>query len=234
MKKFAVFDIDGTLIRWQLYHAIADTLAKHGLIDPKTYDDIRAARMLWKRRSEPFKSYEQRLVDAYEKILTKLTTEQFEQAADAVFEEYKDQVYIYTRGLVGELKRKGYLLFAISGSQQEIVARIADYYGFDACVGSEYERRCNAFSGVKRLPLGNKDTILKSLAKRHGASFRGSIAVGDSTSDIAMLELVEQPIAFNPERALFEHAKSNHWRIVIERKNMVYSMEWRNGSYVLV
>src|SRR3546814_11785501 len=28
MKKFAVFDIDGTLIRWQLYHAVVETVAK--------------------------------------------------------------------------------------------------------------------------------------------------------------------------------------------------------------
>ena len=37
MNKFAVFDIDGTLIRWQLYHAIADELAKSGHIDAETY-----------------------------------------------------------------------------------------------------------------------------------------------------------------------------------------------------
>ena len=34
-RPFAVFDIDGTLIRWQLYHSIADTLARLGHIEPK-------------------------------------------------------------------------------------------------------------------------------------------------------------------------------------------------------
>ncbi len=28
---FAVFDIDGTIIRWQLYHALADELAKENI-----------------------------------------------------------------------------------------------------------------------------------------------------------------------------------------------------------
>src|SRR5688572_7165795 len=130
-KPFAVFDLDGTLIRWQLYHAVADALAKRGHIDAKTYDEIRNARMLWKRRTheESFKDYERRLVVAYEQLLTQLTVTQFAEAAQAVFEEYKDQAYTYTRSLIKDLKARRYLLFAISGSQTEIVDRIADYYG---------------------------------------------------------------------------------------------------------
>jgi phosphoserine phosphatase len=107
-KKFAVFDIDGTLIRWQLYHAVADSLVKLGFIDPVKYQAIKDARMIWKRResSESFKKYELELVRLYSDILSELTTEQFETAADAVFEEYKDQVYTYTRDLVVRLNKK--------------------------------------------------------------------------------------------------------------------------------
>jgi phosphoserine phosphatase len=31
-KRFAVFDLDGTLVRWQLYHALVDRLAKKGYL----------------------------------------------------------------------------------------------------------------------------------------------------------------------------------------------------------
>jgi phosphoserine phosphatase len=68
---------------------------------------------------------------------------------------------------------------------------------------------------------------------KHGVSREGSIAIGDSGSDIAMLELVERPIAFNPTKGLFEHAKANNWEIVIERKNVVYELKANDGSYVL-
>ena len=50
-RPFAVFDIDGTLIRWQLYHAIADALAKKGLIDAKTYSAIPGPPIEWKKRA---------------------------------------------------------------------------------------------------------------------------------------------------------------------------------------
>src|SRR6266550_3580667 len=103
MRKFAVFDIDGTLIRWQLYHAIADTLAAKGNIDPEVYKTMKQARMAWKRRSGgSFRDYERQVIEVYEAVLTTLSFEQFESAIEAVFEEYKDQVYTYTRDLIAK------------------------------------------------------------------------------------------------------------------------------------
>jgi len=48
-----------------------------------------------------------------------------------------------------------------------------------------------------------------------------------------MLELVENPIAFNPDKNLFEIAKTHKWKVVIERKNMIFQLEYKNGNYVL-
>jgi HAD superfamily hydrolase (TIGR01490 family) len=235
-RKFTVFDIDGTLIRWQLYHAIADNLVKLGFIAPVKFQAIRDARMGWKRRenSESYKRYELELVKAYVNILSEITYEQFQQTAEAVFNEYKDQVYAYTRDLLSQLKKDGYLLFAISGSQQEIVAKMAGYYGFDDFASRVDEHKDNRFTGDSTTPIFSKDKVLKQMAQKHGADFAGSIAVGDSATDIKMLELVEQPMAFNPDRDLFEHAKSKGWQIVLERKNMIYQMEMKDEKYQLV
>lgn len=235
-KPFAVFDIDGTLIRWQLYHAIADALARLGYFDPESFKSVRQARMLWKQRAydESYQDYESRLVKAYDQLLTNLTVEQFNEAAEAVFNEYKDQSYIYTRDLIKKLKKKGYLLFAISGSQIEIVKKIAKYYGFDDYVGSKYQRINGRFTGEKKLAKGNKHLILNTLVKKHEATYSQSVAVGDSEGDISMLEAVERPIVFNPTKILFEIAKNRNWTIVIERKNMIYELKAKDGSYILV
>ncbi|MBI2589392.1 HAD family phosphatase [Candidatus Saccharibacteria bacterium] len=234
-RPFAVFDIDGTLVRWQLYHAVADSLVKLGYIDSGAYAAVRDARMQWKRRSGPeaFKIYERQLVKAYEKILLKLTLKQFNEAAKAVFEQYKDQIYTYTRELTKKLKAEGYLLFAISGSQSEIVEKIASYYGFDDFVGTHYHHENGRFTGAVTVHLGGKHLILEELVKKHRASAASSIGVGDSANDISMLEAVETPIAFNPDRKLFDVAQSKGWKIILERKNMVYELEQQNGKYVL-
>jgi HAD superfamily phosphoserine phosphatase-like hydrolase len=235
-KKFAAFDIDGSLIRWQLYHAIADNLVKLGFIAPVKFQEIKDARMVWKRRenSESFKQYEVKLVELYGEILSEVTYEQFLQSADAVFEEYKDQVYIYTRDLIKQLKQEGYLLFAISGSQKEIIKKMVDYYGFDDFASSVYEHENNHFTGKLTTPILNKDEVLKELAAKHGAGFDGSIVVGGSAGDSKMLDLAEQPIAFNPEVALFKIAQQKGWKVVVERKNIFYELEGKDGKYQLV
>ncbi len=235
MKKFAVFDIDGTLIRWQLYHAIADELAKSGHIDAETYTNIREARFVWKKRThdDSFKAYEDQLVIAYRLLLTELTVPRFELAANAVFEEYKDQVYVFTRDLIKDLKQQGYLLLAISGSQSEIVQKIAEYYDFDDFVGSYYHREKGRFTGKIDLTVFHKDKVLQELMAKHNLTLKNSVAVGDSNSDIPMMELVERPIAFNPEKTLLAHAQKASWEIVVERKNVIYKLERKNNEYVL-
>lgn len=235
-RKFAVFDIDGTLIRWQLYHALADRLAKLGHIDPTVFQKITDARMEWKRRrhEEAFKEYEIELVNLFESILMQLDVKQFEQAADSVYDEYKDQVYTYTRDLLKELKARGYLTFAISASQAVLVRKIADYYGFDDFAAAEYEQAGGKFTGQVRTTYGKKGPVLKRLVEKHSAGYAGSLAVGDSTSDIGLFDLVETPIAFNPERKLFEAAQKNGWKVVLERKNMIYELEQTDGKYQLV
>lgn len=235
-KPFAVFDIDGTLIRWQLYHAIANTIAKQGLIDPEVYKAVRQARMVWKRRAheESFQDYEHQLVVAYNQTVSKLTVKQFEAAVQTVFEEYKDQVYTYTRDLIRDLKKRGYLLFAISGSQLEIVAKLAKYYGFDDWEGTVFERKGQTFTGKLTLASRDKHLVVEKLVKKHGASYKGSYGVGDTDKDISMLEMVEHPVAFNPTKTLFQYAAKKSWPVVVERKNMVYELTLKNGEYILI
>lgn len=235
-KKFAVFDIDGTVIRWQLYHAIVGQLAKQGALFPELSDEIREARMTWKKRqaSDSFSQYERVLVKNYTRAITEISVAEFELAVEEVFETYKDQVYTYTRDLIKCLKAKGYLLFAISGSQQQIIAKFGDYYGFDEVVGSQYEAKDGKFTGKAAIPaIDGKGVILKKLAEKHAVTWRDSIAVGDTKSDVEMLELVEQPIAFNPEQGLLEIATEKGWEIVVERKNVVYELISDGSCYKL-
>jgi phosphoserine phosphatase len=60
-----------------------------------------------------------------------------------------------------------------------------------------------------------------------------SIAVGDTSSDIPMFEMVSQPICFNPNQALFKAARERGWMIVIERKDMIYGLT-KDGDHYTV
>jgi HAD superfamily hydrolase (TIGR01490 family) len=236
---FAVFDIDGTVLRWQFYHAIVHELGRRGAMGAEADQKIREARLTWKKRAhqDSFHDYEHTLVDVYHEARSNIKATDFDSAVEHVFETYKDQVYTYTRDLIKELKSKGYLLFAVSGSQQEIVEKFGAYYGFDDVVGTRYERTKDGnlgkrlFSPVKEQ---GKGPVLQELIDKHDASLEGSYAVGDSLSDVAMLKMVENPIAFNPDNNLFEAATQNGWNIVVERKNMIYELHEENGHYELI
>ena len=232
---FAAFDIDGTIIRWQLYHAIGDALAKRGLIDADGFRKVREARMSWKRRNgdELFRKYESKLVKVFDESLAGLEVKVLAEVVEEVFDEYKDQVYTYSRNLILELKRQGYLLFAISGSPAIIVQKLAEYYGFDDFAATDYPEKDGRLVGTKDLSLGKKALLLQKLISKHGTNLDKSIGIGDSEGDIDMLELVEQPVALNPSKQLFRHASKKGWKIVLERKNMVYELEPRDGTYIL-
>ncbi len=234
-RPFAVFDIDGTVIRWQLYHAISDALAQKGAINKQSFEAVKTARMDWKRRSgeESFREYEQALVRVFEQELKDLDVNDLSVAADQVFYEYKDQVYTYTRDLIRTLKAKNYLLFAISGSPDIIVGKLAKYYGFDDFAASSYEIRDNHFTGAIDLSIGKKAALLKGLIDKHRASISGSIAVADGEGDIDMLNMVEQPIVFNPSKQLINYATKKNWPIVIERKNVIYKLSYVDYEYRL-
>ncbi len=235
-RKFAVFDLDGTLIRWQLYHAMADELVLLGILDAKAYESVKVARMSWKNRDNvnSFNDYEHTLVQLVDSAVNKIKVSELETACQSVIEEYKNQVYTYTRDLIKELKAKDYLIFAISASPDQIVGLVAKHYGFDDFAGSIYGTKDGIFTGSKDLIWSErKPEKLKELVDKHNATWDKSVAVGDSEGDIPMLSAVEQPIAFNPTQLLFAEAKKQGWKIVVERKNMVYRLDPSAGTYVL-
>jgi HAD superfamily hydrolase (TIGR01490 family) len=235
-RKFAVFDIDGTVIRWQLFHSIVNELINRGQLSAKAEREIKTSRMTWKRREheDSFTAYEHVLVHAYLDALGHMDSTEHQSAVESVFAEYKEQTYTYTRDLIHQLKAQGYLLFAISGSQQEIVEKFADYYGFDHAIGARLERLGDAFTGNITSPARGKQAALDAILNQYDLLREGSIAVGDTASDMVLLEAVEQPIAFNPNSELFAAAKAHGWKIVLERKNVVYELEKDSTGYRLI
>lgn len=236
MQKFAVFDIDGTLIRWQLYHAITDYLGRTGVLSKEAMQEVKDARMRWKSRETPdsFHQYERKLVKLYESSITSISTSALDEAVTEVANKYKSQVYVYTRNLAHELKNKGYFLIAISGSHDEVVRHVTENYGFDYAVGSKYERVGDSFSGNMFIASADKESVLREIIKKNNLTLKDSYAVGDTANDASILAMVDNPIAFNPSKELLDIAKKNQWKIVIERKNVCYELSPKDsGIYQL-
>ena len=153
-----------------------------------------------------------------------------------MFDEYKDQTFTYARDLIKQLKGEGYVLLAISGSQHEIIEKLAKHHGFDAAVGAtvELDQQIDGkYTGNIDTPIFDKAKVLKQFIKTHNLTTTNSYAIGDSKSDVPMLEMVDHPIAFNPDREFFAIAKEHGWKVVVERKNMVFEMGLRGGMWLV-
>lgn len=230
---FAVFDIDGTLYRWQLFHELIKELTDRGVISGQQHLDQHWNA--WRGGEISFRDYEHALLkDVLFKNLAGLDCKDFDEAAKAVIKNSGHRTNRYVQNLLESLQAKGYQIIAISGSQQELLDHFCARYGFDVAIGAMYERRNGRFTGqVSRNTFDNKAAILNELVKARGLDFAGSLAIGDSGSDIAILELVEQPIAFNPSVDLLERARQDGWPVVIERKNLAYKLEKSGDTFVL-
>jgi HAD superfamily hydrolase (TIGR01490 family) len=235
MRKFAAFDIDGTVGRNSIFTAVTDELVRSGHLPaevaPKVEEKLEAYRQ--RKHKETFNEYVEASVNALFAHMNKVSVKDYQAAVDRVMAKQKLYSYVFTRDLIKKLKAEGYFLIALSGSEMYGVQQFCEHYGFDLAIGETYHEKNGYFTGEVENVIYGKGVLLKKLVKEHGLDFKDSYAVGDSKSDAKMLELVENPIAFNPEARLLDIATANQWKIVIERKNVIYELRHSKNGYKL-
>lgn len=223
----AVFDIDGTVYRSSLLIDLVDELVLRGVFPKEAKQSYQKAEEGWKNRASSYDAYMVKVIHAFKKYAKGIPYAEVADIAGEIIESKKGRVYRYTRDLLTELKSQGYFLLAVSRSPKFIVDGFAYELGFDKSYGIFYETGAtNRFTGeiVDEHLIMNKGLVLQRAVKREKLSFKDSLGVGDTESDIAMLELVDTPIAFNPNKKLFRHATQHKWKVVVERKDVVYEL----------
>lgn len=228
MRKLAIFDIDGTIFRSSLLIVLTNALVEKNFFPKNARIEIKDDYKAWLNREGEYENYIEKVIDVYTKYIVGLKEEDVIRVVDEVLEDEKKKLYRYTRDLIKKLKSEDYFLFAISGSPGHILTSFAKDIGFDKYLGGYFEIVDGKFTG--RQPFGNpaedkRKTLAEFLEKSEIEFDLGnSIGVGDTESDIAFLEIVGNPIAFNPNKSLAEYAKKNNWKIVVERKDVIYDI----------
>lgn len=224
--KLAVFDVDGTIFRSSLVIELSHALVDAGIFPKIAKQEIAKEYTAWLNRQGTYEAYIDKVVKIYLKHITGQPFNKVKKVAEAVIKYQKDRTYRYTRDLIKTLKKQNYLLAAISGSPSYIVEAYAKAIGFNVFYGTELEIKNNKFTG-KILNVDSaykKADIVKELAQKYNINLKQSIAVGDTQGDIAMLELVGKPIAFNPNFELAKIAKKKKFMVVVERKDVIYNI----------
>ncbi|MGD8374414.1 MAG: haloacid dehalogenase-like hydrolase [Candidatus Woesebacteria bacterium] len=236
-KPIAVFDIDGTFFRSSLFLESVMELDAMGAIPHEIITEIEPHKLAWQQREdqEAFNTYMRMLCSAFDnKYITQILLKDYLEALKRAVQNKQKYVYTYTRELAKNLRQQGYTPVAISGSPQVAVEQFAKPYGFEVFRGMIFGDDGQNLTEVLHIPDKDKSIDLTDILKKHRLTLAGSVGIGDTAGDIPVLNMVERPIAFNPNKQLFEHAKQKGWEIVVERKNMHYQLSpGKAGSYQL-
>ncbi len=226
LKRLAIFDIDGTIFRSSLVIELSHALVDKGIFPKNAQIEIRKEYLDWLNRKGTYEAYINKVVKIYVKHIKGVKFSSVKKVAEEVIAYQKDRVYRYTRDLIKKLKKENYFLVAISGSPAYIVSAYAKAIGFNLCFGTELEVKDGKFTGqiVNLDSAYDKAKIVKTLTREHGFNLQQSLAVGDTEGDVKMLSLVGHQVAFNPNHQLAKIAKQKRWKVIVERKDVMYEV----------
>ena len=222
-----MFDVDGTIFRSSLLIQIVTALIKKGIFPKDAEAIFERDQKKWLDREGDYTAYVEGAVRAFAKHIRGVHYSILVDTAEKLTEEQWKRTYRYTRDLIYELKKRDYFLLAVSHSPKTVLDKFCPRLGFDKTYGTLYEIDTNeCFTGLvtERHVIQNKAGILERAVEKENLTLAGSVGVGDTESDISFLRMVSKPICFNPNAKLYAHAKRAKWRVVVERKDVIYKL----------
>ncbi len=234
MNTAAFFDIDGTLYRGSLMIEHFRKLVKYEVIEQNIwYNKINDLYILWKNRQGDYDDFMEELAQEYIRNLTGLNLNHIEFISDQVINLKGDAIYRYSRSQIQWHKDMGHRIIFVSGSPDFLVSKMAEKYGADDYIGSDYitDENGNFTGDVKKMwDSENKTKAINDFINRYDIDINKSYSYGDTNGDYSMLKLMGNPTAINPSHELMKIIKEDtvlkeKCKIVVERKDVIYFLD---------
>lgn len=226
-RKLAVFDVDGTIFRSSLTRRLFSYLVNEGIFPARARAEVEPYLRAWLNRKGSYDAYLEKLIKVFIKHIAGVRQADVRRLSQKIVAQEKSHVYRFTRDLIEKLRKKNYFLMAISGSPFEVVRWYNRFLRFDKTYGwvLAVDDR-GRYTGKMKYTYSvfDKKFLVNHVVEKYGVTLKGSVAVGDTESDISMFKMVERPIAFNPSSGLYKVAKERGWEIVVERKDVIYKI----------
>jgi len=136
---------------------------------------------------------------------------------DGLAETIVPHVYAEARELLDGHRRRGHDVLIASTSGQEIVGPIGTLLGACAVIATRLEVDDGRYTGsVTFYAYGQaKAERAREVAAERGYRLTDCYAYSDSVTDLPMLEVVGNPRAVNPDRALRRIAQQRGWPVLV-------------------
>ncbi|MFT6914338.1 MAG: HAD superfamily hydrolase (TIGR01490 family) [Motiliproteus sp.] len=212
----AIFDLDETLVRGDCSTRFCEFIERAGLIDAPGFVEAERAMMDNYRH--------QRLsMDAYIAFilapLSTMSTDQIAALMPAFIDRcISDHIYPQALALLNAHHRRGDRILIISASADFIVDAVAESLAVEDVLAINLERTAQGcYSGlIQGVPSYREGKVIRLHAwlQQQDETLAGACFYSDSINDQPLLELVDYPVATNPDRCLAELANRRGWPVL--------------------
>lgn len=211
-----VFDLDHTLLNGDSSELWAAEMARLGWIaDLENFKAKHAVLM------QTYASGNLDMEDYLALNLQPLIGRSYQEVAKVAERFVKTQLLhrLYEEGLnlVRRLRVDGHHLLMISASESFLVEPVAQAIGFDGVIGIEPELIDDCFTGRPVLPMSYQDGKVhhcRCYATEMDIRDWPTSFYSDSHNDIPLLDIVDSPVAVNPNSHLAEVAAARGWPVI--------------------
>jgi HAD superfamily hydrolase (TIGR01490 family) len=214
-KPLAMFDLDNTLLDGDSDVSWAQFLIEEGVLDPGEYH----AKNLW--FAERYKDGTLDIREFLDFQLAPLAGRGRAQLDEwhRRFMQVKIRPIIHRRAAAAIARHAGALTALVTATNRFITAPIAAELGIDHLVATDIEEVDGIFTGKPRGTPAFRDGKVHNV--RAWLSGRGerledfeSWFYSDSLNDLPLLELVDHPVAVDPDATLRAHAQARGWPVI--------------------
>lgn len=211
----AIFDLDDTLLAGDSDHLWGAWLCEQGLVDAAThasvnegfYNDYRAGSL-------DITAY---LRFALQPIAGRTTREIAAWQTAFLRDRIAPIMLPAAAALIEKHRHRGDALLVITATNEVVAGPIVEQLGVEnliACrVDVTDDRYTGAFLGTPSYREG-KVTRLHEWLNATGESLSGATFYSDSHNDLPLLQLVDNPVAVDPDPTLADFARDAGWRII--------------------
>ena len=215
----ALFDLDNTLLAGDSDYLWGVFLVEKGLVDANLYE---AANQRF------YKQYAEGELDIHEFLnfslnpLSLIATETLNELHDEFMEKHiRPLMTKIGQEKVDLHKQACDTTIIITATNSFVTAPIADAFGVEHLIATEPELIDGKYTGkVAGTPSfqQGKITRLNDWMTKNNKSLMGSTFYSDSHNDLPLLEIVDKPIAVDPDDTLRDVAEEKNWQVMSFRR----------------
>ena len=214
----AIFDLDNTLLSIDSDHAWGEFLLEQGAVDPVAYREAN------ERFMADYNAGTLDMAAFLEMALKPLADNTPEQLAawhqQFMASKIEPSILPKAEELLARHRTKGDTLLIITATNRFITAPIAERLGVDHLIAVNPEVEQGRYTGRVSGTLSYREgkvTRLEQWLQEQDLSLEGAWFYSDSHNDLPLLEIVEHPVAVDPDDTLRDVAEERQWRIMTLR-----------------